>query len=96
MARDIAADIRLDPRVKAFLADDEEGAPEGDVDSRETLLAEANSEEARRGAEEFRRFMERFDTAGGGALGRPAHPCREGHLGAGRQHDQPAGDPPGQ
>ena len=61
MARDIAADIRLDPRVKAFLADDE-GPPEGDVDSRETLLAEANSEQARAGAEEFRRFMERFDT----------------------------------
>jgi acetyl esterase/lipase len=62
MARDIAADIRLDPRVKAFLADDEEGPPEGDVDSRETLLAEANSEETRAGAEEFRRFMDRFDT----------------------------------
>jgi hypothetical protein len=38
MARDIAGDIRLDPRVKAFLADDEEG-PAGAVDSREALLA---------------------------------------------------------
>ena len=61
MARDIAGDIRLDPRVKAFLADDE-GEPGGDVDSREALLAEANSEEARAGTESFRQFMERFDT----------------------------------
>src|ERR1700722_17973885 len=61
MARDIASDIRLDPRVKAFLADDD-GPPEGDVDSRETLLAEANSDQARARAAEFRRFMERFDT----------------------------------
>jgi acetyl esterase/lipase len=61
MARDIAGDIRLDPRVKAFLADDE-GGPGGDVDSREPLLAEANSEEARAGTESFRQFMEQFDT----------------------------------
>ena len=61
MARDIAGDIRLDPRIKAFLADDE-AEPEGDVDSRETLLAEANSEEARAGAEKFRQFAEQFDT----------------------------------
>ena len=61
MARDIAGDIRLDPRIKAFLADDE-FEPQGDVDSRETLLAEANSPEARAGAQEFRQFMERFDT----------------------------------
>jgi hypothetical protein len=33
MAHDIAGDIRLDPRIKAFLADDE-GGPEGDVASR--------------------------------------------------------------
>ncbi len=40
MAYDIAADIRLDPRLKAILA----GIPlegGGDVDSRETMLAEA-------------------------------------------------------
>ena len=61
MAYDIAGDIRLDPRVKAFLADDE-AEPEGDIDSRESLLAEANSEEARAGAEGFRQFMEQFDT----------------------------------
>jgi acetyl esterase len=62
MARDIAGDIRLDPRVKAFLLADEEVEPEGNVDSRETLLAEANSEQARAGAESFRQFMEQFDT----------------------------------
>jgi acetyl esterase/lipase len=61
MARDIAGDIRLDPRIKAFLADDDAG-PEGDVANRETLLAEANSEEARAGAAGFRQFMEQFDT----------------------------------
>jgi acetyl esterase len=61
MARDIAGDIRLDPRVKAFLADDE-FERQGDVDGRETLLAEANSPEARAGAQEFRQFMEQFDT----------------------------------
>jgi hypothetical protein len=61
MARDIAGDIRLDPRVKAFLLADDDVEPEGDVDSRETLLAEANSEEARAGAESFRQFMERFE-----------------------------------
>src|ERR1700757_1329702 len=61
MAYDIAADIRLDPRLKAILA----GMPAesaGDVDSRETLLAEANSEEARKQAELFRPFMEVCDT----------------------------------
>jgi acetyl esterase len=61
MARDIAGDIRLDPRVRAFLADDE-FEPQGDVDSREALLAEANSAEARAGAQEFRQFMGQFDT----------------------------------
>ena len=61
MAHDIAGDIRLDPRIKGVPADDEAG-PEGDVDSRETLLAEVNSEEARAGAEGFKQFMEQFDT----------------------------------
>jgi hypothetical protein len=42
MAYDIAADIRLDPRLKAILAGmSVEGGP--DVDSRETLLAESNT-----------------------------------------------------
>ena len=61
MAYDIAADSRLDPRLKAMLA----GfgmEPSGDVDSREQLLAEANSEEARQQAELVRTFMELCDT----------------------------------
>ena len=61
MAYDVAADIRLDPRIKAILA----GIamePAGDVDSRETLIAESNSEEARQQAELFRSFMEMCDT----------------------------------
>jgi acetyl esterase/lipase len=61
MARDIAGDVRLDPRVKAFLAG-EDAEQESDVDSREALLAEANSAEALAGAESFRQFMERFDS----------------------------------
>jgi acetyl esterase/lipase len=60
MARDIAGDIRLDPRIKVFLAN-EAAESEGDVDSREALLAEANSSEARAGMEGFRQFMEQFD-----------------------------------
>jgi acetyl esterase len=61
MAYDIAADIRLDPRLKALLgAMAMEGAD--DVDSRETLLAEANSEEAKQQAELFRGFMDMCDT----------------------------------
>jgi acetyl esterase len=61
MAYDIAGDNRLDPRIKAILA----GMPmeaSGDVDSREQLLAEANSEEARQEAEQFRALMELCDT----------------------------------
>jgi acetyl esterase/lipase len=61
MAHDIAAAIRLDPRLKAILA----GMPResrGDADSREALLAEANSEAARRQAEAFRAFSEICDT----------------------------------
>ena len=61
MAYDIVSDIRLDPRLKAILA----GIPaesQGDVDSRETLLAEANSDEARKQAELFRAFMDMCDS----------------------------------
>jgi len=61
MAYDIAADIRLDPRLKAILA----GIPaesQGDVDSRETLLAQANSDEALEQAELFRSFMDMCDS----------------------------------
>jgi acetyl esterase len=61
MAHDIAADPRLDPRLKALLA----GIPlegGGDVDNRETMVAEANSEEAKAQAELFRGFMDMCDT----------------------------------
>ena len=61
MAYDIAGDNRLDPRIKAILAGLTLEA-EGDVDSRDTLLAEANSEAARQEAELFRTFMEMCDT----------------------------------
>jgi acetyl esterase len=61
MAYDVAADIRLDPRLKAILASIAV-EPAADVDSRETLLAEANSETARQQAELFRSYMELCDT----------------------------------
>ncbi len=61
MAYDIAADIRIDPRLKALLA----GLPAEEsrsVASREALVAELNSEEARQHAAVFREFMELCDT----------------------------------
>ena len=61
MAYDVAGDIRLDPRRKAILASIPVQSG-GDVDSRETMLAEANSEAARQRAELFRSFMELCDT----------------------------------
>ena len=61
MTYDVAADIRLDPRLKAILASIPV-EPAGDVDSREALLAEANSEAARQQAELLRSFMELCDT----------------------------------
>jgi acetyl esterase len=61
MTYDIAADIRIDPRLKALLAGiTTDGG--GDVDSREALLAGANSGAARQQAELFRSFMELCDT----------------------------------
>ncbi len=62
MAYDIAADIRLDPRLKALLAGMAGEGGGGDVDSRETLIAEANTDEARAQAELFRGFMDMCDT----------------------------------
>jgi acetyl esterase/lipase len=61
MTYDIAGDIRLDPRIKAILAAMplEAGS---DVDDRETLLAEENSEEARKQAELMKSFMDVCDT----------------------------------
>jgi acetyl esterase len=61
MPYDIAGDARLDPRIKALLSLLPQLAA-GDVDSRETLLAESNSEEARAGAELFTAFMDLCDT----------------------------------
>ena len=61
MAYDVAGDIRLDPRLKALLASIPV-EPAGDVDDRDALLAEANSEAARQQAELFRSFMDLCDT----------------------------------
>ena len=61
MAYDVAADIRLDPRLKVLLAGIPlEGSP--DADSREAMVAEANSPAARQQAEAFRSFMDLCDT----------------------------------
>ena len=61
MTYDVAGDIRLDPRLKLILASIP-AEPAGDVDSREALLAEVNSEAARQEAEQFRSFMELCDS----------------------------------
>jgi len=61
MAYDIAGDNRLDPRIKTILAGMAQES-EGDADSRETMLAEANSEQARQQAEMFRVVMDMCDT----------------------------------
>jgi acetyl esterase len=61
MTYDVAGDIRLDPRLKAILPGISP-APAADVDSRETLLAEAKSEAAQQRAESFGSFLERCGT----------------------------------
>jgi acetyl esterase len=61
MAYDIAADPRLDPRIKAILSVIPPVALT-DVESRETLLAEANSDAARQADELFRSYMDLCDT----------------------------------
>lgn len=61
MAYDFAADPRLDPRIKAALS----AVPPvtvTDVDSREQMLDEANSDAARQAAEVFRSIMDLCDT----------------------------------
>jgi acetyl esterase/lipase len=61
MAYDIAGDARIDPRIKAILF----AIPpfeSSDAESREALLAEANSDEAREAAELARAFMDLCDT----------------------------------
>ena len=60
MTYDVAADIRMDPRLKAILASIPV-EPAGNVDNRETLLAEANSEAARKRMELMRSFMDQCD-----------------------------------
>ena len=61
MPYDLAADVRLDPRLKTLLAGMATEA-QGDTDSRETLVAEASSPAARERAELFRSFMDMCDT----------------------------------
>src|SRR6202453_5007489 len=61
MPYDLAADMRLDPRLKVILS----AIPPielKDVESREVLIAEANTEAARNAAELFRTFMDLCDT----------------------------------
>jgi acetyl esterase/lipase len=61
MGADIAGDRRLDPRIKAILS----AIPPTtatDVDSRERMLAEANTDAAREARELFRSFMDLCDT----------------------------------
>src|SRR5215469_12881771 len=57
MAYDIAADPRLDPRLKALLSVIPVEGGE-DVDSRETMIAQATTEIAKQQAEAFRGWME--------------------------------------
>ena len=61
MTHDIAADPRLDPRLKDLLSMVPQ-VPATDVDSREALVAEANSEAARKAVDAFRPFMDLCDT----------------------------------
>jgi acetyl esterase len=61
MTYDVATDARLDPRISALLSL-LPPVTEGDVDSRETMLAEANSEAAREAVEVVRSFLEVCDT----------------------------------
>ena len=61
MAYDILGDPRLDPRLKAFLSVIP-GTAATDVESREVLLAEANSEAAHEAVEAIRGFMDLCDS----------------------------------
>jgi acetyl esterase/lipase len=61
MSYDLAADMRLDPRLKVILS----ALPPielKDVESREVLIAEANTEVARNATALFRTFMDLCDT----------------------------------
>jgi acetyl esterase/lipase len=61
VAYDFDNDPRLDPRIRGILSVMPQVTPR-DVDSRETLLAEANSEAALAAVESFRPFMELCDS----------------------------------
>ena len=61
MTYDVAADVRLDPRLKAILGGFAM-QPQGDVDSRETMVADAASPAGRQQAETLRAFMDQCDT----------------------------------
>jgi acetyl esterase/lipase len=61
MTYDVATDARLDPRIAALLAFLPPLAA-ADVDSRDELLAEVNTDEARASAEIFKTFMDLCDT----------------------------------
>ena len=61
MAHDIAADRRIDPRLKALLGLLPDIEPSS-ATTREQLVAEANTPEAIEGAEMFRQFMDLCDT----------------------------------
>jgi acetyl esterase len=61
MAYDFAADVRIDPRIKGILSAVSLGS-QGDVDSRETILAEANAPAAVEAAELFKAFLDLCDT----------------------------------
>ena len=61
MPHDIAADRRIDPRIKALLGFLPDIKPSL-ASTREELLAEANTPEALEGAEVFRQFMDLCDT----------------------------------
>lgn len=58
----ITEDPRIDPRIKAIFGMMPAGEPQQDVDNRETLLAEANTETALAAQEGMKMFMEMCDT----------------------------------
>ena len=58
----ITEDPRIDPRIKAIFGMMPSGEPQGNVDDRETLLAEANSVEALAAQEAMKLFLEMCDT----------------------------------
>jgi len=62
MASKISEDPRIDPRIKAIFGAWPDSPPQGDVADRETLLAEANSPEARARGEAQRAMMEAMDS----------------------------------